>query len=151
MNTRLIRRLGLVPLVIGLGSLAHANAPSGRYTMSSGSVYDTKTKLTWQQTVSTQKASWEAAKNYCASIGGIGWHLPTMKELQTIVDYSRSNPSVDANVFPSTPADWFWSATSAAKYASSSYPQVWAIDFYGGVAQSFELVQGYEFYVRCVH
>ncbi len=150
MNNFMVRYIGVAGLVIGMTSLAHGNAPSGRYTITDGTVYDTKTKLTWQQAVSG-KSCWECAKNYCASLSG-GWHLPTMKELQTIVDSSRSSPAVDPTAFPSTPADKFWSATQAAEYASTAWPKAWTVDFYSGSTQSFEvaLEGGYEFYVRCV-
>ena len=151
MSNFMIRCVGVVALVIVMASLAHGNAPSGRYTVTGGTVYDTKTKLTWQQAASPSKSCWECAKNSCASLSG-GWHLPTMKELQTIVDYSRSNPAVDPTAFPSTPGDRFWSSTPAAEYASTAWPKAWTVDFYSGGTQSFEVAieVGYEFYARCV-
>jgi hypothetical protein len=95
-----------------------ASAPAERYVMASGTVYDTRTKLTWQQTVPSETHTWADAKTHCAgvgaSLGGTGWRLPTIKELQTIVDDSRTNPSIDPTAFPSTPATYFWSSTPRA-------------------------------------
>ena len=151
MASSLVRCLAMAALAVGMASDAQGNAPSGRYTISGGTVYDTKTKLTWQQAGSAGKSCWECAANYCSSLGG-GWHLPTMKELQTLVDYSRSNPSIDPTAFPSTPAERFWSSTTAAEYVSTEWPKAWTVDFYSGGTQSFEVAieVGYEFYARCV-
>jgi hypothetical protein len=99
-----------------------ANAPAGHYVVTagngngSGTVYDTKSKLTWQQTVSTATYTWNAATTYCsgagASLGGTGWRLPTIKELQSVVDLSQAAyPFIDPSAFPSTPSATFWSAT----------------------------------------
>src|SRR5664279_4073220 len=100
MITHVARFLGsIVIVVLALTSAAGADAPAGRYTVTSGTVYDSKTKLTWQQVVPATGYIWAAAKTYCvgvgASLGGTGWRLPTRNELLTIVDYSRTNPSID--------------------------------------------------------
>jgi hypothetical protein len=66
-----------------------------------GTITDNATGLTWTQndsgdpsTGSGQGAvNWEDALNYCASLDYAGisdWRLPNAKELQSIVDYSRS-------------------------------------------------------------
>ena len=105
-----------VAVVVALSTSAHANAPDGRYTTSGGTVYDTKTKLTWQQTVPSGTYTWAGAKTYCAglNLGGTGWRLPTAKELQTIVDDSRTSPAIDTTAFPATPSDYFWSSSTSA-------------------------------------
>ena len=58
-----------------------------------GTVTDNATGLTWTQNDSGQGLDWESALNYCASLNYAGisdWRLPDAKELQSIVDYSRS-------------------------------------------------------------
>jgi formylglycine-generating enzyme required for sulfatase activity len=62
---------------------SEANASAGHYTMTGGTVFDTKTKLTWQQTVPAARYAWADAKAYCQTVGlaGTGWRLPTRKEL----------------------------------------------------------------------
>lgn len=114
---------------------AFANAPAGRYTVSGGTVYDTRTKLTWQQTVPTTTYAWADAKSYCtsaavvASLGGTGWRPPTVRELATLLDLSQtSGPSIDQGIFPSTPASYFWTSTPVA-YDSTS---AWAVYFANG-------------------
>jgi Protein of unknown function (DUF1566) len=69
---------------------------------------------------------WIAAIN-AANLGGHNdWRIPNVKELQSIVDYSRIGPA--ANVLGSTAAEFYWSSTSHA--GSSSF--AWFVNFFGG-------------------
>jgi hypothetical protein len=110
---------------------ALANAPAGRYTISGGAVYDTRTKLTWQQAVPSTTYAWSDAKAYCGTaavgsiLGGTG-RLPTVRELSTLFDASQtSGPSIDQSAFPSTPATYFWTSTPVAGDSTSA----WAVLF----------------------
>jgi hypothetical protein len=130
---------------------AGAAAPANRYVVSAGTVYDTKTKLTWQQTPTTTMYQWNDAIAYCASasvsaaLGGTGWRLPTIKELQTLIDFTQAtNPMIDHTAFPGTASGGWWSSTPAT--ASSS--EAWAVFFYGGDTGTIERVYGSA--VRCV-
>lgn len=135
-------------LTVVLTRSASATAPAGRYNLSDTTVTDLKTKLTWQRTVPSTTYGWEDAKSYCAglgsSLGGKGWRLPTVKELQTIVDDSRSDPAIDPTAFPDTPSTAFWSAT--ALIGSPSY--AWNVYFYTGGTYTYYVA--YPFAVRCV-
>jgi hypothetical protein len=129
----MIRLFGAVIAIVVISTAyADAAAPAGRYTTTATTVYDTKTKLTWQRTVPTAAYSWADAKSYCASaavsaiLGGTG-RLPTIKELATIVDYANF-PRIDATAFPGTLGVYFW--TSTAKLGSTTF--AWIIDFSQG-------------------
>jgi hypothetical protein len=115
-------------------------------TTSGGTVYDTKTKLTWQQAVPSGTYIWAGAKTYCAglNLGGTGWRLPTVKELQTIVDDSQTDPAIDTKAFPSTPTDYFWSSSPAAGSPSDA----WFVHFFAGMTSSFDVPDACR--VRCV-
>ena len=122
-------------IVLGaIGTRAHragADAPSGRYTLpGDGTVVDTKTQLTWQRVVPGSTFNWTDAMTYCQNPGlpGTGWRLPSVKELQTIVDVTLSNPAIDGTAFPGTPVDTFWTSSPVAGGAS----QVWAVNFADG-------------------
>jgi Protein of unknown function (DUF1566) len=142
-----LRFLGAVAVVsLALVSSAEASAPAGRYTTAGGTVTDTKSKLTWQQAAAASTYAWAAAKTYCQmlSLAGMGWRLPTRKELQTIVDYSQANPSIDATAFPATPPAAFWS--SSPLIGSPGY--AWSVYFDNGYSAG-NLV-GSMLDVRCV-
>jgi hypothetical protein len=125
-----------------------ASAPAGRYTSTGGTVFDTKTKLTWQQTAPAGTYTWANAKTYCqavgASLGGTGWRLPTVKELVTVVDYSQTgSPKIDA-AFLGTTASYYWSSSPVAGSPSAA----WGVLFNGGVVLNG--VVGVMLSVRCV-
>jgi hypothetical protein len=126
---------------------ADVSAPPWRYVVDStnGAVFDTKTKLTWQRerTASSTKYLWADAKTYCAGVG-TGWRLPTIKELQTIVDHSRIAPSINQAAFLSAPTGSFWSSSSEASYS----PYAWYVDFGIGLAGTGSVSE--PSYVRCV-
>ncbi|MEO7330703.1 MAG: DUF1566 domain-containing protein [Minicystis sp.] len=124
-----------------------ADAPPGRYTLpGDGTVLDTKTGLAWQQAVSGPSYTWADAGGYCQNLvlAGSGWRLPSMKELQTIVDESKLNPAIDGSAFPSTPVDFFWTSSPLAGTPSLT----WYVNFDIGYT-SFEVVSN-AFRVRCV-
>jgi len=58
-----------------------------------GTVTDDATGLTWTQNDSGTGLDWEGALNFCEGLDYAGitnWRLPNAKELQSIIDYSRS-------------------------------------------------------------
>jgi hypothetical protein len=56
------------------------------------------------------------------------WRLPDQYELQSIADYSITNPSIDLAVFPRTHADIFWCSSSLYDHNDEAY----AVDFSNG-------------------
>jgi hypothetical protein len=133
-----------------------ASASAGRYVVTSdgtanGTVYDTKTRLTWQQTVSSATYSWAEAKAYCGSaavggsLGGTGWRLPTIKELMTIVDLSQATGGamIDPNAFPQTQSMAFWSSSPLAGTGNA-----WSVYFGYGSTNLGDVSIAYP--VRCV-
>lgn len=146
-----IRLFGPVTIcALALTTSADATVPAGRYTISGGMVTDTETELVWQQTAPAGGYTWANAKTYCASVGatlgGTGWRLPTMKELQTIVDDSRTNPSIDPTAFPGTESLGFWSSSPLAGLSSSA----WLINFNSGNTINNATDPSDTFAVRCV-
>ena len=58
-----------------------------------GTISDNATGLMWMQNDNAQAISWENALSFAENFESAGfsdWRLPTSKELQSIVDYSRS-------------------------------------------------------------
>jgi hypothetical protein len=115
-----------------------------RYQIEAGGlVHDLTTGLTWQQTIDGVQYTWADATAHCAALGG-GWRLPSIAELQTIVDDKKEYPAADLDVFPDTPHDDFWSASPDASGAGAA----WYVDFFYGATDLD--VPTRVFYVRCV-
>lgn len=158
MNASTLRLLGAIAIVaiVNLPTLADAAAPAGRYVVTAGgtnkgTVYDTKTKLTWQQAVQSNYTWADAKTTYCpgvgSTLGGSGWRLPTLKELYTIIDFSMSDsPRIDASAFPGMPTDapaYFWSASPV----SGELDGAWGL-YISGIVGNFSVDN--TAYVRCV-
>ena len=118
------------------------NAPDSRYSVQAdGTVRDLQTSLVWQRCSQGQAGSscsgtasltnWTQAlvlANNSSFAGRSDWRLPSSKELQTLVEYGCSNRSINLNVFPNTPRNWFWSSTTSAAAASVA----WIVNFDAG-------------------
>ena len=104
-----------------------------------GTVTDNRTGLTWEKKTDDNVAinySWSGGLEYVAALnatsfaGHADWRLPNIKELLSIVDYGRSNPSIDPIFGPTAGGSNFatyWSSTSWAAF----YPQynAWGVEF----------------------
>ena len=140
MGMRGARRAARVLVVLAGLALAvrrvAADAPQGRFTVQNdGTVLDTRTGLVWQQAVPSEPFTWSEAKSHCAGTPtGLPpghWRLPSIKEIQTIVDDSRPSPAIDPKAFVHATADNFWSSSPEAGSTSSA----WRINFHGGSTQ----------------
>jgi hypothetical protein len=116
-----------------------------RYEAQAGKlVFDRTTRLTWQQNVAPDMYAWTAAMTYCTGLGN-GWRLPSLPELQSIVDHTIFfGPIINQTYFPNTPSYQFW---TSSPYAGGS-GDAWFVSFEGGYAMSSEAAT--PFNVRCV-
>jgi hypothetical protein len=109
-----------------------ASAPDSRYVANAnGTVLDKKTSLTWMRcalgqtwsngtcTGSWQKYPWldalQMAKD-AVFAGKTDWRLPNQKELQSLVEVSCYDPSINITMFPNATdsvSEWFWSSSAA--------------------------------------
>lgn len=140
------RLLIILACALTCATTAVAAAPTGHFQVDGEVVQDTATKLTWQRISPTKNYSNTDAAAYCASLDlrGKGWRLPTIKELHTLVDESRTLPAIDVDAFPDTQPTFFWTGSSLSKF-----PQyTWVVNFADGTDSWFpgDLAQR----VRCV-
>jgi hypothetical protein len=117
-------------LVAFAGAARHAgaNAPDGRFQSASGEVLDTQTGLVWQEASSTTEMSWAEASAHCSA----PWRVPSMKELQTLVDDSQLGPATDTTAFGDVSAAAgydYWSSTPVAGLSSTAW---WFVEFEAG-------------------
>lgn len=82
----------------------------------SGFVLDTKTLLIFEDNTEVKKGMWEDAVTYCKDLeyGGFkDWRLPSINELYSIVDLTKTNPAV-GDTFKNIQfgyGDQYWTST----------------------------------------
>ncbi len=125
-------------------------------------VTDHITGLMWQDNESIEKpwvtqanydarnyfdTSGDTATIYCASLD-LGdytdWRLPTIKELESIIDYDRYDPAI-SSVFVHVGSDVYWSSTTAKRYHNNA----WIVYFHTGLENGSGHKYGDQV-VRCV-
>ena len=144
--------------VVGTGGMTGTGGGTtvGHYVVSADglTVADTSTGLVWQRDGAGPRPScandpyctWVEAKNYCAglTLDGSGWRLPTLTELQSIVDLTTENPTINQTVFPTTPSAGFWTSSPVAGSPSNA----WFVSFNNGSTYSDTITERTN--VRCV-
>jgi hypothetical protein len=125
-----------------------AAAQAGYIDNGDGTVTDNGTGLMWQQATAPDNYTWEHALAYCdnSTLGDYtDWRLPTAKELASLVDTNRYNPSINPTYFSGTGAVYYWSSTT---YVSGS-GRALGVNFYdGGVYDGDMMVNNYVRAVR---
>lgn len=102
-----------------------------------GTIADNITGLIWQKNDSGRGLNWYEAVDYCSNLQVSGirdWRLPNIKELQYIVDYSRSpdhtNTAAINPIFETSPIKneagesdypFFWSSTAHLNHNGSDF------------------------------
>ena len=98
-----------------------------------GTITDPATGLMWIQYLSVLM-DWEEAVSYCEnlSFGGYDdWRLPNRNELQSIVDYTRYNSSINSTYFPYTFNGAYWTSTTVITPTGSG-GHAWYVEFMNG-------------------
>lgn len=89
-----------------------------------GTITDQSTNLTWMQKDSGRGMVWGDALSYCEGLNLAGksdWRLPNAKELQYIVDYSRSPDTTDSAAIDPL----FQVSTMTNEAGAKDYPFFW--------------------------
>lgn len=89
-----------------------------------GSISDNITGLIWQKITSGSPITWEQALSDAEnlSLAGVSdWRLPNIKELQSLNDESKVNPSVNATYFSSLGVKKYWSSTSLPNQTTKAW------------------------------
>ncbi len=96
-----------------------------------GTVTDLSTGLEWQQT-EARPMTWQQALAYCERLelaGHRDWRLPSIRELQTLVDPRLQEPALDSKVFPGCRPEPYWSSTTRSDRPAFA----WTMDFSTGL------------------
>jgi len=142
----------------GMDGFYRAGCPTeGRYVDNGdGTVSDTCTGLMWQKDTpdlsgngtagNEDRLTWQGALKYCdgLSLGGHDdWRLPSIRELLSIVDYSRSDPAIDPILGAVRGSYW-----SSSTYAAGP-KRAWNVPFWFGGGDDVS-EKSYLFHVRAV-
>ena len=107
-----------------------------------GTVTDQRTGLIWQKIGSDRRMTWEEALKYCDDLtlaGQADWRLPNIKELRSISDDRKVQPSLDKTFFPGAQVACYWSSTSLCNRPK----QAWFVDFETGLVSHADKPQSY--------
>jgi Protein of unknown function (DUF1566) len=139
--------VAIVAIVIAWANHGRADAPPGQFEVAIGMATDTKTGLVWERNPQEAPLTYDNATAYCnnLALGVQAWRLPSLKELQTLVDESVSGPATDSTVFPNTASGPYW--TSAPSIAIPLAQRT--VDFSTGET-SYQLWGNATANVRCV-
>ena len=110
---------------------------------------DPRTNLMWEDTPHVREAKIRQPRSviYCKElrVGGFeDWRLPTIKELLTIVDYTRISPAILRAFSYVEDESFYWTKTHVADEDDA----FWGVNFKRGY--SSKASEYYDRYVRCV-
>ena len=95
--------------------------------MSNAAVLDRETGLVWEQSLSTLSFTWEQAHGHCNGLstgGRLGWRLPSLQELASLVDPTVAPPGLRlpaGHPFQNVRWTHYWSATESAADAGNAW------------------------------
>ena len=95
-----------------------------------GTITDEVTGLMWQKGT-PPPMNWGDSIKYCSKMTLVGytdWRMPTIQELQSLVDYSRYNPAINTKYFPDAQSSFYWASTTNAYNTFIA----WGVNFYYG-------------------
>lgn len=147
-------RLATLFVLLTSGSTAFAECnsdvilsnPNSIYTdHGDGTITDNATGLMWMKcslgqsgltcngdaSSFTWKSALDAAQTANSGEGTLGysdWRLPNIKELGSLTEKACYLPSINANVFPNTPSEVYWTATPTPQVDADA----WCIYFHHG-------------------
>ena len=98
--------------------------PSHWINNGDGTITDLITGLLWQQVSYPDSMTWESALLYADTLtlaGHTDWRLPNIKELQSINDEQRLNPSINTTFFIGAGIKQYWSSTSLPNQTTKAW------------------------------
>ncbi|NBX88355.1 MAG: DUF1566 domain-containing protein, partial [Bacteroidetes bacterium] len=91
---------------------------------SDGTVLDRLTDLTWEKSINQTAVTWEDAILYCENLnlgGNADWRLPNVKEIRSLSDENKVQPSVNNTIFSGVTITKYWSSTSLPNQTTKAW------------------------------
>jgi hypothetical protein len=91
--------------------------PAERFRVEGGTVLDRMTGLRWERSPLFREDTLEKARTYCGDLSvneNSNFRVPSVKELQTIVDDTQTGVLLDPVAFPNASGVAYWSSTPFA-------------------------------------
>lgn len=115
----------------GLRGLNHTYSWYNSNLGSNGGVIDTASGGSCHQTGRCDTEKFVQDVNAVGLCGASDWRMPTVKELESIVDFGRTYPAIDPTYFPNSLSSEYWSGSPHGLY----HPyRAWYVEFYYGAA-----------------
>lgn len=160
----------LIFIVLLVTSILYSNeiiSERFKYNKKSSLIYDKEYNLIWQDEDNSNTYTIKEAEEYCNKLTistYSKWRLPTIKELQSIVNYNKSKPAIYSSfkntLFFDLPVDFedanydkygtngvYWSSSKLFKYRNNN--GYYYINFNFGIVCGTN--GNKKNYVRCVH
>lgn len=105
------------------------------------------TNLMWQDNVDVtiERRNWSSANNYCQNLNFanyVDWRLPTIIELENLVDFGESNQAINT-VFVNSSNTSYWSSNT-----KDNLSDAWCLNFRDGV--TMVRLKSFLYLARCV-
>jgi len=134
-------------------NLITPTAPDNRYTDNGdGTVTDTVTRVMWKQcaeglsttttpcdTGTHQTFTWQAALQQAASVntgggyaGYTDWRVPSVRELQSLIERACVTPSINSTLFPNTLSTTGNGITWSSSPVAGASGMAWYVNFVDG-------------------
>jgi len=89
-----------------------------------GTILDRLTDLTWEKSINQTAVTWEDAILYSEGLtlgGNSDWRLPNVKEIRSLSDENKVQPSVNNTMFSGVTITKYWSSTSLPNQSTKAW------------------------------
>jgi ankyrin repeat protein len=117
-----------------------------KYMKENSVIIDNELQIAWQIDLNNERINFDNAKKYCLNLELSyynDWRLPTIEELNSIINAKKYKPAVDEKLFPNTKPFFYWTSTK-----TDVLNQYETIDFNYG--DRMPKTHDNKFHVRCV-
>ena len=87
-------------------------------------ILDRLTDLTWEKSINPTQLTWEDAILHCEGLnlgGNSDWRLPNIKEIRSLSDENKVQPSVNNTSFTGVTITKYWSSTSLPNQTTKAW------------------------------